>query len=328
MQLASVPKLLTCSGFLAVRSRLPISAPFSCGLMLFLPTSSNHGVGSRFNFQLRMAHSQPFDISVQIRRTVRQPNDVRSGVLEQIAELCGELLVVVHDEESLAAQKAVERVGEIPTNLHHERAVRPGSDSGNVHFSRRQLDDDEHIVGHESADRGDLDGEEVGRSNGFPMGGEKREDAAPRGTTVIGYLRQPANLDELGRYLQDFVRYVPTAIYFNDQKVSQDKFSTVEGRENLTQIGSETDQWHDGDLTITGRLYEDRGHTVVASIDGLSLGGEAINLIGYLRFEGGPIDVFKRGFKLCPTTVGTTIGVTGRLDCDRFIPTAGRDSLV
>ena len=25
--------------------------------MLFLPTSSNHGVGSRFNFQLRMALS-------------------------------------------------------------------------------------------------------------------------------------------------------------------------------------------------------------------------------------------------------------------------------
>ena len=153
------------------------------------------------------------------------------------------------------------------------------------------------------------------------------EDAAPRGTVVIGHLRQPASLNELGHYLQDFVRYVPTAIYFNDQKVSQDRFSTVEGRENLTQISSETDQWHDGDLTITGRLYEDRGHTVVASIDGLSLGGEAISLTGYLRFEGGAIDVFKRGFKLCATAVGTTIGVTGQLDCDRFIPTAGRDSL-
>lgn len=35
----------------------------------------------------------------------------------------------------------------------------------------------------------------------------------------------------------------------------------------------------------------------------------------------------RRGFKLCATTVGTTIGVSGRLDCDRFIPTAGRDSL-
>ncbi len=45
------------------------------------------------------------------------PNDVRSGVLEQIAKLRGELLVAVQDEESLAAQKAVEWVGEIPTDL-------------------------------------------------------------------------------------------------------------------------------------------------------------------------------------------------------------------
>ena len=103
-----------------------------------------------------------------------RPNDARSGVLEQIAKLRGELLVAVQDEPSLAAQKAVEWVGEIPTDLHHERAIWPGSYSGNVYFSRRQLDDDEHIVGHEPANRGDLDGEEVGRSNGFPMGGEKR----------------------------------------------------------------------------------------------------------------------------------------------------------
>ena len=36
--------------------------------------------------------NKPFDVSVQIRRTVRQPNDVRSGVLEQIAKLRVELL--------------------------------------------------------------------------------------------------------------------------------------------------------------------------------------------------------------------------------------------
>ena len=66
--------------------------------------------------------NKPFDVSVQIRRTVRQLNDVRFGVLEQIAKLRGELLVAVQDEESLAAQKAVEWVGEIPTDLHHERA--------------------------------------------------------------------------------------------------------------------------------------------------------------------------------------------------------------
>ena len=123
--------------------------------------------------------NKPFDVSVQIRRTVRQPNDICSGVLEQVAKLRGELLVAVQDEPSLAAQKAIERVSEIPTDLHYERAVRSGSDSSNVHFSRRQLDDDEHIVGHEPANRGDLDGEEVGRSNGFPMGGEKRAPWRP-----------------------------------------------------------------------------------------------------------------------------------------------------
>jgi len=155
---------------------------------------------------------------------------------------------------------------------------------------------------------------------------DNSDDAGPRGTRVVGHLREPANLEELRRYLQDFVKYVPTAVYFNGQKLSQNTFSALEDRENLTQIG-DGQEWQAGDLTVTGRLYEDRGHTIVAAIDGLSIGGEPVNLVGHLRFEGGAIDVFKRGFKLCATSVGTTIGVTGRLDCDRFIPTAGRDSL-
>ncbi len=156
---------------------------------------------------------------------------------------------------------------------------------------------------------------------------ENSDAAAPRGTIVIGYLREVPNNDELRRYLQDFVRFVPTAIYFNGQKVSQARFSDVEDRDNLTEISSGTQEWREGDLAITGRLFEDRGNTVVASIDGLSISGEHVNLIGHVRFENGPIDVFKRGFKLCATQIGSTIGISGRLDCDRFIPTAGRDSL-
>ncbi|MGE3509292.1 MAG: ATP-binding protein [Vicinamibacterales bacterium] len=155
---------------------------------------------------------------------------------------------------------------------------------------------------------------------------DNADDAGPRGTIVVGHLREPANLDELRRYLQDFVKYVPTAVYFNGQKLSQNTFSALEDRENLTQIG-DGQEWQAGDLIVTGRLHEDRGHTIVAAIDSLSIGGEPVNLVGHLRFESGAIDVFKRGFKLCATSVGTTIGVTGRLDCDRFIPTAGRDSL-
>jgi molecular chaperone HtpG len=156
---------------------------------------------------------------------------------------------------------------------------------------------------------------------------EDSDDAAPRGTLVVGHLRKPANAEELRRYLQDFVRFVPSAIRFNGQKISQTLFSTIEDQENLTPITAGAQEWREGDLAVTGRLYEDRGHSLVAAIHGLTISGEPVNLAGHIRFEAGAIDVFKRGFKLCATSVGTIIGVSGRLDCDRFIPTAGRDSL-
>ena len=152
-------------------------------------------------------------------------------------------------------------------------------------------------------------------------------DAAPRGTLVVGHLRDAPNVAQLLAYLKDFVRFVPTAVYFNGEKVSQKRLSDLEGRENLTEISGELQEWRNGDLVIRGRLYEDRGHALLASIEGLSIGNDVVNLVGHLRFENGPIDVFKRGFKLCATQVGSIIGVSGRLDCDRFVPTAGRDSL-
>ena len=98
-------------------------------------------------------------------------------------------------------------------------------------------------------------------------------------------------------------------------------------RQNFTEIRDGVQEWREGDLVMRGRLFEDRGHTLTATIEGLNIGGEEVNLVGHLRFENGPIDVFKRGFKLCATEIGSTIGVSGRLDCDCFVPTAGRDSL-
>lgn len=153
------------------------------------------------------------------------------------------------------------------------------------------------------------------------------DDAAPRGTTVIGYLREAPNAEKLRSYLRDFVRFVPIAIIFNGETVSQKRFLDVDDRENLTAISGGEETWRDGDLRVTGQLYEDRGRTIVAGIVGLTVGEESINLKGQLRFENGAIDAFKRGFKLCATQIGTIIGVSGRLDCDCFMPTAGRDSL-
>ncbi|MDQ8727386.1 ATP-binding protein [Bradyrhizobium sp. LHD-71] len=152
-------------------------------------------------------------------------------------------------------------------------------------------------------------------------------DAAPRGTIVIGHLRETPNVDELRRYLRDFVRFVPILVTFDGEKLSQSKFSAVDDRENLKEVGDGVQTWRDGDLAVTGRLFEDKGHALIAGIEGLSIGDEAINFVGQIRFENGAIDAFKRGFKLCATQIGTVIGVSGRLDSDRFMPTAGRDSL-
>ena len=151
--------------------------------------------------------------------------------------------------------------------------------------------------------------------------------AAPRGTVVIGHLREAPNLDELQRYLEDFARFVPVAVYFNGQKISQIKFAVAEERENYSAVADNKTEWQSGEIVITGQLFEDGGHTLIASIDGMSVAGSATNLTGLLRFESGPLGVFKHGFKLCTAQIGTMIGVSGRVDCDRFVPTAGRDSL-
>lgn len=152
-------------------------------------------------------------------------------------------------------------------------------------------------------------------------------EAAPRGTVIIGQLKQPPNIEELKQYLSDFVRHVPVAVFFNKELISQQLFLDLEGKENLTPIGDDALVWTDSDLSVTVKLWEDRGQTIHAAISSMRIAGTDIHLLGQLSFEHGPIDVFKRGFKLCATTVGSEIGVTGRLDSDAFTPTAGRDSL-
>ncbi|MCY3605657.1 MAG: ATP-binding protein [Gammaproteobacteria bacterium] len=152
-------------------------------------------------------------------------------------------------------------------------------------------------------------------------------EADPRGTLVVGELKNPPDIEELKNYLRDFVRFVPVDIRFNGESISRGKFEALDEQDNLVQIGEAVRRWESGDAVIFGRLWEDRGHTLVASIEEFVWRGNKTLMKGRLRFEGGLLDAFKRGFKLCATQVPTTIGVSGRLDCDLFVPTAGRDSL-
>lgn len=154
------------------------------------------------------------------------------------------------------------------------------------------------------------------------------DEAAPRGTIVRGTLNEPANPAQLETYLREFVRYASERILFNGTLISGEPFMVPSETDGERQpVGSDGSEWTQGNVSVHGRLFETPGHVLLAELDDLFIDGEPARLKGWLRFENGTIDVLKRGFKICTTTVGTRIGVSGVIDCDRLSPTAGRDSL-
>jgi hypothetical protein len=153
-------------------------------------------------------------------------------------------------------------------------------------------------------------------------------EAAPRGTIVRGLLKEPADPESLEAYVRDFVQYAAEHVYFNGTLVSGRPFELPsQGDGRMSPVESDSESWTHGNVSVQGSLFETLDHTLHAELDELSVGGELVRLSGWLRFENGPIDVLKRGFKICTTSVGTQIGVSGVIDCDRLSPTAGRDSL-
>jgi molecular chaperone HtpG len=157
---------------------------------------------------------------------------------------------------------------------------------------------------------------------------DESTDAAPRGTIVRGVLKETADTDALLNFVQDFVQYAEEHVFFNDEPVSRRPFQLPsESAKDLTAITEPETQWSHGSVELTGRLFETPGHLLQAEVRELTIDGEPVRVRGWLRFENGPIAVLKRGFKICSTSIGTDIGVSGVIDCDRLSPTAGRDSL-
>ena len=152
--------------------------------------------------------------------------------------------------------------------------------------------------------------------------------AGLRGTLVKGSMTEPTDVDQLGDYLQDFVKYAEEYIYFNGELISRQPYGMPGSpQDQLKALGTGPQEWAHGGTSVQGRLYEASGNTLRAELTGIQIDGVSARLNGWLRFENGAIDVLKRGFKLCATAVGTQIGVSGALDCDLLSPTAGRDSL-
>ncbi len=149
------------------------------------------------------------------------------------------------------------------------------------------------------------------------------DQASPRGTIVEGILSAPAQLDELLQYAREIVRFCREPIYFNGRLISGDEISV--GPELRVPDSSRT--WSHNGVSVTGTIYEASGNTLAVTLEGLSTGRGYGEIFGALRFEGGGVDILRRGFKLCSTNVATGIGVSGFIDCNLLSPTAGRDTL-
>jgi molecular chaperone HtpG len=143
--------------------------------------------------------------------------------------------------------------------------------------------------------------------------------AAPHGTIVEAILTNLPNVEELRQYLTGFVRFVPESITFNGQVISQSPMAS-----HGEQSYGEPEEVEVGGVKFKAALGYEQDKTPVLH---LTSGGHSGGVGGALRFSGGTIEVFKRGFKLCSTAVSSTLGVRGRLESDVLQPTAGRDSL-
>jgi molecular chaperone HtpG len=181
-------------------------------------------------------------------------------------------------------------------------------------------------VGHwTQLSRGDIEG----AGGGIPRVSHGHDSsAAPRGTVVRGVLKDQVDPVAMAAFVQDFVQYAEEHVFFNDDLISRRPFRLPsESDRDLTAISPSETPWVHGNFQLAGRLFETPGHLLQAEVRELAIGNEPVRVRGWLRFENGPIAVLKRGFKICSTTIGTDIGVSGIVDCDRLSPTAGRDSL-
>lgn len=155
------------------------------------------------------------------------------------------------------------------------------------------------------------------------------EDASPRGTLVEGRFKSAVNIDELKNYITSFVQFSPEKVTFNtDGVISQKDYFNQRITADFVPISPENSSWTVGNLMIVGQYFRTRNYnSISARIIGIQVNGEEIPFQAMLRLETGHVDVLKRGFKLCATSVQTQIGVNGRIDSDSMAPTAGRDSL-
>ena len=105
-------------------------------------TEQDHSLQTRF---LNRPY-EAFRVGVQIRRTWRELHALDSGATKRAQKLRGVQRIAVMDQVSLPHQETLHVVAEIARYLCHPQSIRLGRYSGDLHPSRRQVDQKQHDV--------------------------------------------------------------------------------------------------------------------------------------------------------------------------------------
>ena len=119
-----------------------------------------------------------------------------AGVLKDPEELISELIVSIVDQQPLVAEKAINAIHKVPSDLSHECHRRVGGDAGDLHTTRGEFPDEEHIVGEESLHGPDLDGEEVRGGKHVPVC--SKEVTPTCSLAPLGSGNDPVFLEDVG----------------------------------------------------------------------------------------------------------------------------------
>src|SRR5262245_15133012 len=120
---------------------------------------------------------EAFRHGIQIRALRRQLEALGARGSEDRAKRRGEQRVAVMNQVALAAQEPVDAVGQVARDLLNPRVVRIADQTGDVHAARLEVDDEPDNVADETAERENLDGEEVGRGDHAEV---RLEEGLPR----------------------------------------------------------------------------------------------------------------------------------------------------
>ena len=133
-------------------------------------------------------------VGVGIRRLDRRQHDPHPRVLDNVAECVGPLAVAIADEEAVAREEPIARIGQSPCRLCHEPRIRGRRRARHVNPSTPEIDHEERVVRDQPSRRPDLAGEEVGARNLAPVGPEER----PLGGRLVRGRRKSMVLQHCG----------------------------------------------------------------------------------------------------------------------------------